>query len=38
MIYDRTKGTEYKGQAFPPFMQEIISNGGLIANINKKNK
>ena len=22
MIYDRTKGTEYKGQAFPPFMQE----------------
>ena len=22
-IYDRTKGTEYQGQAFPPFMQKI---------------
>lgn len=38
MIYNRTKGTEFKGQAFPPFMQEIIANGGLIANINKKAK
>ena len=37
MIYDKTKGTEYKGQAFPPFMQEIISSGGLIARINSKN-
>lgn len=37
MIYNKTKGTEYKGQAFPPFMQEIITNGGLINNINKKN-
>lgn len=36
MIYDRTKETEYKGQAFPPFMQEIITNGGLINNINNK--
>ena len=34
MIYDKTKDTEYKGQAFPPFMQEIISSGGLIARIN----
>ena len=23
-IYDRTKGTEYQGQAFPPFMQKIM--------------
>lgn len=38
MIYDKTQGTEYKGQAFPPFMQEIITNGGLINNINSKNK
>ena len=36
MIYDRTKGTEYKGQAFPPFMQEIIKNEGLINYINNK--
>ena len=34
MIYDRTKGTEYKGQAFPPFMQNIITSGGLINSIN----
>ena len=37
MIYDLTKGTEYKGQAFPPFMQEIITSGGLINRINSKN-
>ena len=37
MIYDRTKGTEYKGQAFPPFMQNIITSGGLINSINAKN-
>ena len=36
MIYNKTKGTEFKGQAFPPFMQEIIKNGGLINNINKR--
>ena len=28
MIYDRTKGTEYKGQAFPEFMQKIIKAEG----------
>ena len=37
MIYDRTKGTEYKGQAFPPFMQEIIKAEGLVNYINAKN-
>lgn len=37
MIYDLTKHTEYKGQAFPPFMQEIITSGGLINRINSKN-
>ena len=36
MIYDRTKGTEYKGQAFPPFMQEIIKAEGLVNYINQK--
>ena len=36
MIYDRTKGTEFKGQAFPPFMQKIIETGGLVNYINQK--
>ena len=36
MIYDRTKGTEYKGQAFPEFMQKIIAAEGLINYINAK--
>ncbi len=35
MIYDLTKGTEYKGQAFPPFMQKIITAGGLVNYINE---
>ena len=30
MIYNRTKGTEFKGQAFPPFMQKIIAAEGLV--------
>ena len=34
MIYDRTKGTEYKGQAFPEFMQKIIKAEGLVNYIN----
>ena len=34
MIYDKTKGTEYKGQAFPEFMQKIIKAEGLINYIN----
>ena len=33
-IYDRTKGTEYQGQAFPPFMQKIIDSEGLVNYIN----
>ena len=37
-IYDRTKGTEYQGQAFPPFMQEIIDSEGLVNYINSKRK
>lgn len=36
MIYNKTKGTEFHGQAFPEFMQNIISNGGLINYINNK--
>ena len=34
LIRDLTKGTEYTGQAFPPFMQKIISAGGLVNYIN----
>ena len=36
MIYNRTKGTEFKGQAFPPFMQKIIEAEGLMNYINNK--
>jgi len=38
MIYDRTKGTEYKGQAFLEFMQKIIRAEGLINYINGETK
>jgi len=38
MIYNRTKGTQFKGQAFPPFMQELIAAGGLVNYMNKLNK
>jgi len=36
IIYDRTKNTQYQGQAFPEFMQQIIMAGGLINYINRK--
>ena len=36
IIYDKTKNTQYEGQAFPPFMQEIIKAEGLINYINAK--
>lgn len=36
MIYNKTKGTEFKGQAFPEFMQKIIKAEGLINYINTK--
>ena len=34
-ITDLTTGAEYQGQAFPPFMQELIDAGGLVNRINK---
>ncbi len=34
IITDLTKNCTYQGQAFPPFMQKIISAGGLINYIN----
>ena len=33
-ITDRTTGKEYQGQAFPEFMQKIITAGGLVNYIN----
>ncbi len=36
VITDITKGTTYKGQAFPEFMQKIIAAGGLVNYINRK--
>ena len=35
-IFNRTRNESYKGQAFPPFMQKIISAGGLINYINSE--
>lgn len=35
IITDKTKGTIYQGQAFPEFMQKIISAGGLVNYINQ---
>ena len=34
IIHNITKNEDYKGQAFPPFMQKIISAGGLVNYIN----
>jgi 3-isopropylmalate/(R)-2-methylmalate dehydratase small subunit len=36
MIYNKTKGTQFQGQAFPEFMQKIITSGGLMNYINAK--
>ena len=36
MIYNRTRSTKFKGQAFPEFMQKIIAAEGLINYINNK--
>ncbi len=36
IIYNHTKGTQFKGQAFPEFMQKIIKSEGLINYINSQ--
>ncbi len=38
MIYNKTKGTQFQGQAFPEFMQKIIEAEGLVNYINQKNE
>lgn len=37
VITNLTKNESYKGQAFPAFMQKIISAGGLVNYINESN-
>ena len=37
VITNVTTGEKFQGQAFPPFMQKIISAGGLINYINAEN-
>lgn len=32
---NKTTGKTYQGQAFPPFMQELIEAGGLVNYVNK---
>ncbi|RDU23152.1 3-isopropylmalate dehydratase small subunit [Anaerosacchariphilus polymeriproducens] len=36
IIFNKTKGTKFQGQAFPEFMQKIIASEGLINYINQK--
>ena len=35
IIYNRTTGKSFKTQPFPAFIQEIITNGGLVSSIQK---
>lgn len=35
VIYDKTTGKSYKAQPFPPFIQKIIANGGLVESVKK---
>jgi len=36
VIRNRTRGAEYRAAPIPPFMQELIADGGLMAHIAKK--
>lgn len=36
IITNKTRNQQYQGQAFPPFMQKIITAGGLVNYINEK--
>ncbi len=37
-ITDLTTGQKFKAQPIPPFMQQLISDGGLIPHVLKKNR
>ena len=36
LIKNETAGKSYKAEPFPPFIQEIIADGGLMAHLKKK--
>ncbi|MCI8608036.1 MAG: 3-isopropylmalate dehydratase small subunit [Firmicutes bacterium] len=36
MIYNLTKGAEFKAQPFPPFLQKMIEANGLVSYVNGK--
>jgi 3-isopropylmalate/(R)-2-methylmalate dehydratase small subunit len=36
MIADRTTGEKFQAQPIPPFMQELVRDGGLIEHLKKK--
>ena len=38
LITNRTRNESYQAEAFPPFIQEIISAGGLMNSIKQQNK
>jgi 3-isopropylmalate/(R)-2-methylmalate dehydratase small subunit len=38
LIEDRTRGQKYQARPIPPFMQELVRDGGLIEHIKKKMK
>jgi 3-isopropylmalate dehydratase small subunit len=38
IVRNLTRGTEFKAAPIPPFMQELIADGGLMAHIAKKQK
>ncbi len=38
IITNVTKGEEYQAQPFPPFMQDLIAQGGLVNKIKNANK
>lgn len=38
IIYNRSKGTQFKSQPFPPFLQKMIELDGLVNYINAKRR
>lgn len=36
VIYNRSKGTQFKSQPFPPFLQKMIEADGLVNYVNAK--
>ncbi len=37
-IFDETTGESFTAEPFPPFIREIISDGGLIKHLERRNK